>query len=291
MKAKLRQPTHSSRRDRVELVGLGFEWPNAPLVHGFDHVLGYNPLRLNVITQAVGANDTVAGWDQRRFTPLMPSYRSHLADLLGLRYIASSVPIERVDKHLKPGDLRLLTRTKDGYIYENPRALPRAMFVGEWMLADFDELIRTGKWPEFDPSRIVLLDVVPPVTESEEPTSTDAGAAEISIETYENTVVEIDVTSSRAGFVVLNDVWQVWWRASVDDKPTDILKANVLFRAVPVPAGHHTVRFEFTPLEGAFSELSAPDTRSPPVRPCASAARRPRLPRLATCGSELALLS
>ena len=46
LKSLLVQRPGSSRRDRVELTGLGFEWPNAAMVHGIDHVLGYNPLRL-----------------------------------------------------------------------------------------------------------------------------------------------------------------------------------------------------------------------------------------------------
>jgi uncharacterized membrane protein YfhO len=56
--------------------------------------------------------------------------------------------------------------------------------------------------------------------------------------------------------VILNDVWHPWWRAAVDGKESPILKANVLFRAVVVPAGRHTVRFEFKPLTGAIAELA-----------------------------------
>ena len=37
--------------------------------------------------------------------------------------------------------------------------------------------------------------------------------------------------------------------------PREILKANVLFRAVAVPPGKHTVRFKFHPFAGAFAEL------------------------------------
>jgi len=55
---------------------------------------------------------------------------------------------------------------------------------------------------------------------------------------------------------VLNDVWQSWWRADVDGAPVDILKANVLFRAVQVPPGWHVVRFAFHPFEGALDEVA-----------------------------------
>jgi hypothetical protein len=257
LKNLLRQPPGSPRRDRVELVGLGFEWPNSPLVHGFDHMLGYNPLRLDVITDAVGAGDTIALPDQREFTPLFPSYRSMLADMLGLRLIASGVPIQQIDRRLGPGDLRLIARTKDGYIYENPRALPRTLFVSNWQRADFAALVRTGQWPAFDPSQTVLLDAEADATALP---FAGQGAAERTVRVrmthYENTVVEIEVVSDSAGFVILNDVWHPWWRAEVDGQETQILKANVLFRAVAVPAGRHTVRFEFKPLTGAIAELA-----------------------------------
>ena len=73
---------------------------------------------------------------------------------------------------------------------------------------------------------------------------------------YENTVVEIDADSLCGGYVVLNDIWHPWWSATVDGEPAEILRANVLFRAVEVTPGRHRVRFEFTPVEGAIAELS-----------------------------------
>ena len=136
--------------DRIELAGLGFAWPNASLVHRFDNVLGYNPVRLALYSEATGAEDHVALPDQRRFSPLFPSYRSTLADLLGLRFIATGVPVEAIDPALKPGDLTPLARTPQGYLYENPRAGPRLRVVPNALAIDQDALLRDGRWPAVD---------------------------------------------------------------------------------------------------------------------------------------------
>ena len=75
------------------------------------------------------------------------------------------------------------------------------------------------------------------------------------IRSYGKTRVVIDVDSPDGGWVVLNDVWQAWWRATVDGRERPVLRANVLFRAVEVPPGRHTVDFAFRPLRGAWDEL------------------------------------
>ena len=236
------------RRDRVELSGIGYHWPNLSLVHGFDHVFGHNPLRLKTFFDATQVGDTVATPDQRRFSPLFPSYRSPLADLFGLRFIATGVPIEQIDTALPPGALNFIARTKDAFVYENPRALPRVMFVTGWRVADFAALIRDGGSPEVDFTRAVLLERAPDV-----PSHDGSGTARII--RYANTEVVVEVEAPAPGFLVLNDVWHPWWRASVDGKPAEILKANVLFRAVAVPAGRHMVRFTFHPFAGMVGEI------------------------------------
>jgi uncharacterized membrane protein YfhO len=81
--------------------------------------------------------------------------------------------------------------------------------------------------------------------------------ATTALQVYQNTEVEVAVNTPRAGFLVLNDVWHPWWFGTVDGKPAEIFRANVLFRAVQVPAGKHVVRFEFKPVEGAVREIMA----------------------------------
>jgi hypothetical protein len=247
LKKKTQDGISDTRRDRVELVGFGFAWPNASLTHSLENTLGYNPLRLGLYTHATGAGDHVGLPEQKGFSPLLPSYRSRLADLLGLRYIATSVPVDQIDKSLRPGDLMLVAKTTDGFVYENPRALPRVMFAAQSQRADFAELLKTGHWPEFDPETTVLL-------EGEQP-STQRRAGSVRIAGYHNTAVTLEADSPDGGFVVLNDIWQPWWFAAIDGADTPVLKANVLFRAVAVPPGKHTIQFAFEPLRGAITQL------------------------------------
>jgi hypothetical protein len=248
---KQRVVAGEQRRDRVELIGIGYHWPNLGLAHGLEHVFGHNPLRLKWFFEATGVGDTVAGPGQRRFAPLYPSYRSPMADLFGLRFIATGVPVEQIDSSLKPGDLDFVARTIDAYVYENPRALPRVMLLTDWRLVDFDALLQQG-WPDADPRRTVLLERAPGVSPLR-----DAGPASARIIRYRNTELVVAIDAPAGGILVLNDVWHPWWRVRVDGQPAELLRANVIFRGVVVPPGKQLVRFTFHPFAGAWRELWA----------------------------------
>jgi hypothetical protein len=241
----------ATRRDRIELAGLGFHWPNASLTHSLESTLGYNPVRLALYSAATGAEDHVGLPDQRQFAPLFPSYRSTLANLLGLRFIVTGAPIETIDTQLKPGDLPLVARTSDGYIYENPEAMPRVTFATEAKGADFTRMLADGVWPAADLRSTVLLERPPAGATPRRP-------GQVRIASYRNTEVILEVDSPDGGFVILNDLWHPWWLAEIDGKPAEILRANVLFRAVAAPPGRHEVRFQFRPLAGAWAQLRRP---------------------------------
>jgi uncharacterized membrane protein YfhO len=70
-------------------------------------------------------------------------------------------------------------------------------------------------------------------------------AARISRE--QERMVEVEVTADRDSMLVLLDANTPGWRATVGGAPAAVLTANVAFRAVQIPAGTHTVRFEYVP--------------------------------------------
>jgi hypothetical protein len=61
----------------------------------------------------------------------------------------------------------------------------------------------------------------------------------------ENNTVELDVTSSAKGLLVLADPYYPGWQATVNGKRQEILHADVAFRGVVVPSGHSTVVFTY----------------------------------------------
>jgi hypothetical protein len=58
---------------------------------------------------------------------------------------------------------------------------------------------------------------------------------------------EIHVQSSKAGWVILADVWYPGWQVFIDGKKDNLLKADYIFMGVAVPAGEHEIRFVYRP--------------------------------------------
>jgi len=95
--------------------------------------------------------------------------------------------------------------------------------------------------PSFNPSEIVYL------LESAKPLVNASTKVESSI-TAERLIphrMEYDVTAKGDTVLVLAQSFYKAWHATVDGKPTPILRANCAFQAVAVPAGAKTVVFEY----------------------------------------------
>jgi hypothetical protein len=91
-----------------------------------------------------------------------------------------------------------------------------------------------------------LVDVRTPPRQAGSPSSSqNSGVAKI--ESYRAGQVEIVTTSTQPGLLVLHDVFYPGWIAEIDGTPASILRTDILFRGVEVPAGSHRVTFRFAP--------------------------------------------
>ena len=73
------------------------------------------------------------------------------------------------------------------------------------------------------------------------------GSGSVEILAYSDTGATLAVKASSEALLVLADAWHPGWRAMVNDEPAQVLRANLVFRALPVPAGESRVSFEFAP--------------------------------------------
>jgi hypothetical protein len=86
------------------------------------------------------------------------------------------------------------------------------------------------------------------VLEDEEGDDAAGGAGRATLVSSGPTLVRVAVDSEAPAPLVLLDAWSREWRATVDGSPAGIRHANLLGRAVEVPAGRHEVVFRFVPV-------------------------------------------
>ena len=156
---------------------------------------------------------------------------------LGARYLISAEPME--DEAFE----RLLVRD-DAVIYENPGALPRAFVVYDAVHAPTSQealaVLRNG---EFDfASQVIVED---PIQLAAAPD----GQASVDIVHYSEADggMLVRVETNEPGMLVLSEPYfserSVW----LDGRDTEMLRVNLGFIGVEVPAGEHEVELRYKP--------------------------------------------
>lgn len=162
--------------------------------------------------------------------------------ILGVRYI------------LTPGQMGadvaatypLVYSDDTSYVYENPNPLPRAFVVHDIILADGPAAALadfTGMAIDTRQTAVIEAgadDLPPP-----QPPTTPSTAT---ILREDPQSVEMAVTTTAAGYLILLDTYYPGWIATVDGDPTPIYPANTIGRAIYVPPGEHLVKFQYRPL-------------------------------------------
>ncbi len=149
---------------------------------------------------------------------------SPLFDLVNLKYVVTS-------DTGSPGGLRVTERSKAvsrAFIVHQFAVMPDPMKQFHWLL----------NWNH--ESEAVFEE------QPSEPCAPPAGDEPIPVfKRYDIHGAEISVSLKSPAFLVLSDMWYPGWAARIDGKPAYIYRADYLLRAVAVPAGEHTVEFEY----------------------------------------------
>jgi hypothetical protein len=163
-----------------------------------------------------------------------------IADLLNIKYIVTFP-----DKDMPKG-YREVYKDKTHKIFLNEDALSRAILVHRVKIEkQKGQLLNILKSSVNFRETVVLEEEVTGFKEDHD--SSSSGQSKVIMESYEPNSVDISVENPRDGFLVLLDCYYPGWKAYLDDKPTDIFKADYIFRAVRVPKGKHLVKFSYQP--------------------------------------------
>jgi hypothetical protein len=122
-------------------------------------------------------------------------------------------------------------------------ALKRAtLFYKYYVISDSIEASTTLAQENFNFYDVLILDRFP---------FADVGPADPNAQVtfIKNTPNEVilDVKTASPGLLLLNDSYYPGWNATVDDKPVEIIRANVAFRAIWISEGEHRVIYSYSP--------------------------------------------
>lgn len=186
----------------------------------------------------------------------------NLVNLAGITHLTQALPdhLAQQDPVIQSGyelvkeDIRAGTHLR---LYQNPQAFPKAFLVGTAVWESGADQTRYGlSQPNFDGSRLVYVSGPTPPKEGTINNSNSLNPAQFSrhvfeagqvkITRYDPTEVDITVETAEPGWLVLSDAYTPQWQTLVDDQATSPTIANSIFRAAYIPAGSHSVSFQYT---------------------------------------------
>ena len=130
---------------------------------------------------------------------------------------------------------------------ENPHAMGNAWFVDEIRFVNnADEEI--DALAEIDLRTQAVADKkYEAVLQGFSVSATDS-ASSITLASYDSNFITYNVDAKKDELAVFSEIYYPkGWKISIDGQPAEMLRANYTLRALPVPAGKHTVEFRFEP--------------------------------------------
>ncbi|MFN2433247.1 MAG: YfhO family protein [Gemmatimonadota bacterium] len=205
--------------------------PNEAILHRLEAVWGLQKFRLRWY-------DTLLGGSAAANVGRLPLWR-----VLNLRYVINPTSVDAPG--LSP-------------VHEGPPAVlawegeaPRAWVAREARVVDDSEALARLSDPAFDVGGVALLAEPLPLDDAA-PTpegARGASAARGSVRylEYQPNHLLAEVTSPAPGYAVFSEAYHPYWTATIDGETARVVRADLAFRAVPVPAGTHRVRMEYRP--------------------------------------------
>jgi len=219
--------------DRMEAIGAIGHGANS--WYGLRTATGYSPAATQWAELLDGVNPTLARstWGTQIDTVDQAVAAAPLLDRLAVRYVL--VGHQSLPDPL-PASWTLVDQSVGGVLMERPTALPRIRWAStSTVIAPGAQVaaLATGVAPS-----AVVLDAPSGAAEG--------GSGEVRrADEQDNDHRAYDVHADGAGYLVIADSFDTWWRATVVGHDVPILRADHAMMAVAVGPGDHVVRFDY----------------------------------------------
>ncbi len=159
--------------------------------------------------------------------------------------IPNGMSPEQFAYYLPPDKVTAVLNTDGPYaLFEFAGALPRAKLYSNWQVNTNDQaMLKTLADLNFDPAKTVLVST-PQAGLPALATNENSGTVEF--KSYSPKQIVLATQSATPSVLLLNDKYDPGWHVTVDGKPAESLRCNYIMRGVYLPAGSHTVEFQFS---------------------------------------------
>lgn len=225
--------------------------PNTWTAYKLQSYEGYDPIYLNQYGKFIhflNGGDIRMG-NSSRYAELSSDYHSPYLDSANAKYF---IAILRDDKGRIPGDqlhykvketgYELVFKDKSAAILKNPNALERVYFAPSIITLPEGKIMDLMMNDiNFDPRKTTALS-------KDLDINTVTGMGQIIVTNYSPNQVRISTNNSSDEILVLADQYEKGWRFKMDgSEEKEISPANIIFRAVKIPAGKHEGVFYYWP--------------------------------------------
>lgn len=187
------------------------------IVTGLQEIGGISPLRL------------------ARYDALLKLPPDVYLPLLNVKYAVTREPSKF--------DAAVIARDGDVQLAQLAAPLPRARLVGNARVEADDAQSAAFLSNDFDIARDALIATPPPFAPDANATN---GTVNVTAHAPEHMTFAVNAPAN--GLLVVSENFYPGWRAAVDGQPTEILRADLALRAIPVGAGQHRVEMWYDPV-------------------------------------------
>lgn len=214
---------------------------NLLMPYGLSRVEGYDavyPVRFAKYLSVLNSDSIDFGPMGRYGSVANPD--SQLLGLANAKYILVAKKEGQIPKKFKKEYFKLVFEDKTVVVLENLKAFPRVKMFYDWeIIKDDKKILTTLIDPDFLINEKIILEQEPNILKNK---------GEVSISYKENPNQKIiDLATNQDGVLFIADAWFSGWKAKIDGKDEEILRANYNFMAIPIQEGAHQVYIEYQP--------------------------------------------